>query len=541
MTERIKSVVVVEDGEKISETLALYGFKPVSGATISQTLALLYEHKDDAAVIILDMNLFNFPDYLEQAARDGAEVTGIRLAKRLLRERRVQRPEIIILSAFPGHVDYLQQAIEGGASDYLSKAAEADRQRFVPSVQSLALKYSFQPSSFNDNEITKLAEGHANSFELLSHFCHNKLARELDLCLARASYLLLFRNKRGDAKGSSGNGEYFSLYTDVRDVPDRAEFDYLKLHQRIFDQVSRYIVYVPEPDVLPPGGVDKLKGFTFIQLVNTSEVEIALGILSPFPVKDLLGAYPFSTSALAETLIKHASPVLETFMEKLVFRWREKQNVRLERVKTVADFSGSVQRRLKAMLSDQKPETIARAAEDHDRLKQLAQELADYSSRLSTLLESSRGVTRSAKGEMTRLSDVAQEIKTEYDRLGYFDDISLAVEADCLVPAERYYLSLALRELVKWAVERRTEVARGEKQLIQIRCTVQGNWMEIYFSENSERLSKRVREGYLFEPMSPLYMAQTIIEVACHGKLIDATDESQVMEGHLFKIRLLRN
>jgi Response regulator containing CheY-like receiver, AAA-type ATPase, and DNA-binding domains len=544
MTKRMKNVVIVEDRksqrEIISATLAQYGFAPIYGATISEARELLYKHKDDAAVIILDINLFQFPDYKEQAAKEGAEITGIGLANRILKERAVQRPEIIILSGFPGHVNYLQQAINGGASVYLNKLAAADRKEFVPSVQALALKCSFQPSSFNDSEITKLAEGHANGFELLNSFCHNKLASELDLCLGRASYLLLFRNKRGDAEGLPLASKSFSLYSDVSGLPGGEDFDYLKLHQRIFDLVLVDTGYVPDADALPVDEAELLKKFIFIQLVNSSEVEIALGILNPFPVNDALGEYPFSSLALAKSLIKHASPVLETFVEKLMFRWREKQRVKLERVKTLADFSGSVQRRLKSLLPNQRPGTMEQATKAYDQLKHFAQELADGSSNLSKLLESSQAATRSGAGEITRLSDVVQEIKTEYDRLGYFDDLSLVVEADCLVPAERYYLSLALRELVKWSVNRSTEVTPGEKQLIQVRCTVQGNWTEIYLSERSKRLSKRMREGYLFEPMSPLHMAQMIVEVACHGKLIDVTDESKAVEGHLFKIRLLR-
>jgi hypothetical protein len=40
--------------------------------------------------------------------------------------------------------------------------------------------------------------------------------------------------------------------------------------------------------------------------------------------------------------------------------------------------------------------------------------------------------------------------------------------------------------------------------------------------------------------MSPLHVAQIIIEVACHGKLVDATGELQAADGHLFKIMLLQ-
>jgi CheY-like chemotaxis protein len=544
MSERMKTVIIVEDEPKqlevISKTLTQYRFNSLSGETIARSLELMREHRDDMAVIILDMKLTSFPDYEEQTKDEGAPITGIRLAQRVLKETKGQRPEIIILSAFGDRVEYYKEAIQAYASDYLEKGKDTDRQRFVAAVQAFALKYSFQPSSLNDAEIAQLAEGHANSFEIMSYFCHNKLARELDLCLVPSSYILLLRNKKsGGGEAWQGDVESFSIYSDVRGIPGVEEFDYLALHRRIFEQVSRRSIYAPEADALPGSKADRLKEFTFIQLVNSSEVEIALGIISPFPVKDVLKAYPFSTLALAESLINHAAPVLESFVEKLMFRWREKQSVKLERVKTIVAFSDSVQRQLNGLL--RQPTTTEQAGAHYDRLQRLSQEFNDYSRTLSTLLEREEAVRRRQDAEMPRLSDIVQEIKSDYERLGYFDDVSFNVEADCLVPAERYYLSLALREMVKWAVERRTEVARGDEQRIQFRCTIQGNWLEIYFGEDSERMSKYMREDYLFKPVSPLHVAQMIIEVACHGKLVDVTDELQAAVGHLFKISLLHN
>jgi hypothetical protein len=134
-----------------------------------------------------------------------------------------------------------------------------------------------------------------------------------------------------------------------------------------------------------------------------------------------------------------------------------------------------------------------------------------------------------------------REIQADYDRRGHFDEFSITVSADCLLPVGYYYVSQALRALLAWAFHRRAEAIGEEGQVVRIRCGVHGNWLEVYFQDSSERLSKRVREAYLFEPMSPLHVAQMIIEVGCYGRLVDATDELQTKIGHLFKIRLLQH
>jgi CheY-like chemotaxis protein len=545
MSERMKTVFIIEDEkpqlEAVSKALAQYGFNIVGGETMAQSLELLREHIANVAVLIIDMRLDEFPDYEEQSRAEGDAITGVRLAQRVLRESRGQRPEIMILSAFGDRVAYYEEAIHAYASDYLVKGEEV-KQRLLATVQALALKYSFQPSLLNDAGLAQLAEGHANSFEMMSYFCQNRLIRELDLCLVPASYVLQLRNKGKSGKGQHDGVESFTIFSDVPGLPGVEEFDYLSLHRRIFETPVRRGFYVPEEDALPEGKPKRLKDFTFIKLANSSEVEIALGILSPSPVRDVLNSYPFSAPALAEAIINHAAPALESFVEKLIFRWREKQSVKLERVRTLVAFSDSVQRRLNGLLRLPQPTTDEQTAAHQERLQALAQEFDEYSRTLSALLEHDDDDARRLEdGERPSLSDIVQEIKADYERFGYFDEVSFTVQADCLIPAARYYLSLALRELVRWAVERRAEVPRGEKQLVQFRCMIEGNWLEIYFADSSERFSKYLREDFLFEPLSPLHAARIIVEVACHGKLLDVTDEMEDGAGHLFKIRLLHD
>ena len=530
MSEQAKTVIVIEDNklkfEMISKTLTQYGFNVLGGDTVGRSLELLREHGDDAAVVILDMDLSKFPDLAEHNEAEATPITGVRLAQRILRESRVSRPEIIILSALTDQPAYYKEAMKAGASDYLSRSDPADKQSFVALVQALALKYSFQPSPPNDAETARLAEGHANSFELMSHFCRYKLARELDLCLAPASYVLLLRHADG-GRGESGEGYSFAVHSDVPNLPAAEEFDYLALHQKIFEQVSRRAAYTPGP-------TGELKDFTFVQLVKSLRFELALGVVSPFPVRDVFNAYPFSMPALTDALVNHAAPTLDSFVEKLMFRWREKQSVKLERVGALAGFGDAVLRRLNALLREPKS-----AASGDEPLRQLADELGDYSRTLSMLLEAEAGDARPQEGESSRLSELVREIRSDYDRLGYFDEVSFAVEADGVAPAERYYLSLALRELVRWAVGRYGEVPLGQAQQISFRCEARGNWLEIYVGERSERLPRELREDFLFEPMSPLHVARMIVEVACHGRLDDVSDESPGDLGHLFRITLL--
>ncbi|HEV2764063.1 MAG TPA: hypothetical protein VGV38_13855 [Pyrinomonadaceae bacterium] len=549
MAARKKPVVIVEDQEAqregLIETLARYEFSPVAGETISQTLELLRSYKDDAAVVIIDMDMSKFPDYDEQVRGQGSEITGTGLAKRVLRETKLRRPEVIIYSIHHDRAEYYKQAIEAGASVYSNKSNDSDRRKFLSVIHALALKHSFQPNQPNDAEMAGLAEGHANTFELLEYFYRNKLSQELGPCLASTPHLLLIRDKTGEAEGAAAN--LTSVYSDAEGVPGPGEFDYAELHRRVFnqrklDQSARYSIYSPEADLFAGGAADRLKEFVFIELVNVAEVEMTLGIVSPFPPRDVLGVYPLSTQTMAEALLEHATPALETFVQQLLFRWREKQSVKVESVKTSVGLSGNVQRRLGPLVRDQRLNAAAEAAQPVRDLRQLSDDLSEYNRTLSALLEGRRpAAAAAAGGRVARLSDVVQEIKTDYDRLGHFDAMLFKVSADCVAPAERYYFSQALRALVAWAFQRRAKVAGGGKLDVQIGCTLEGRWLEVNFQENSVRLSKRLRESYLFEPLSLLRVAQMIVEVACHGRLVDATDELPGETGHLFKIRLLRN
>lgn len=546
MPESMKSVVIVEDQkaqrEGLMTTLTQYRFSPFGGATIADALDLLREHKNDAAVIIIDMELSQFPDYQEHVRKEGSEITGIGLARNVLRESKGQRPEVIIHSIHGDRTEYYKQAIEAGASAFSRKGDDVDRGKFISVIQALALKHSFQPNPHNEIELARLAEGHANSVELLEYFCRHKLVPELELCLADSPLILLFRAQQAAGLGDYGN--FTSVHSNVNRIPDGAGFDYANLHQQIINQRKldqpSYSIYTPEVSLFSNRKAERLKEFIFVELVEVPEVQIALGILTPFHLHDAFGEHPFSTHSLGEALLEHFKPTLEAFVQKLLFRWREKQSVTIQKIETSVGLSGNVQRRLGPLVRDQRLCAAEGASEPLDGLKRLSEDLTDYNRVLSALLERSQPAV-SEGSETTRLSDIVQEIKAYYDRLGHFDEISFTVSADCLVPASRYYFSQALRALVAWGFQRRFEVAEDKKQIVSFRCTVQDNWLEVCFQENSERLSKRVRDAYLFEPMSPLQVAQMIIEVACHGKLVDATDELQTKAGHLFKFRLLQN
>lgn len=540
MTAQKKTILIIEDDKQylkiINDTLSLYGFHAEGGGTIADTLELLKQHKNDAAVIILDMNLIDFSDYVIQRKRTGADITGVSLAKEILLKPLVQRPELIIISAWADKSEYFQQALEAGVSVYLLKGEAKDLQRFVPVIQALALKYSFQPNVPNDREIARLVEGYASSFDLLHSFCRTKLARELDACLTKASYLLLFRERPGTREDLSQTATSVGIYADVTAIPDVEEFDYNHLHQRIFQRVPRHALYSLTPEAFPGAAAEKLQDFHFFQLVRTSEVEIAVGVLTPFPVKDPWEKFPFSVESFAQESVIHAAPVLDMFVEKLMFRWRENLSVKQEKVKSLANLSGSFQRELLAVVPDKTPDTVEQAEISFARLNQLSEKLTEYNRTLSLLLETPQSEIYDSKDQGILLSEVVQEIQIEYDRTGYLDEVTLSVEADGFIPANRYFFSRALRELIKWAVERKKAL---ERQRIQIRCVTQGNWLEIHFQEQSERLSKRVRESYLFEPILSLHIAQMIIEVACHGKLIDGTDELETALGNRLIIKLL--
>lgn len=532
MSKQRKTILIIEDQtdqrEIVIKTLNQYKFKAFGADSISGSLELLENHKNDGVVIVLDMNLTLFPDYDDN--KEGA-ITGIGLAKKVLQETSGRRPEIVILSAFANRVEYYKQAIETGASAYLIKSE--DYQKVVPTVQALALKHSFRADSFNDAEISGLAEGHASSFEVLEFFIHNKLVPELELCLTRDSFVLLVR----DASEAQRSLErvFVSVHSNLSGIPEQEKFDYSKLHQKIFTQVSPYRSYEPEAGVFQ--GMGNLQEMVFIQLANTLEVEIALGIPKPFPVKDKYGSYEFPTKILAESLIQHVSPALELFVQKLRFVWQEKQRAKLERLQTNVALSAALHRRLTDLLA-RKASTVKQ--EEVDNLTALVQELSEYNRTLSTLLDNTESETRS-KTARFRLSDIVREISAEYDLLGNLDDPLFHVESDCQVPAERYFFTLALRELIRWTMGRKTNLIAGEKQLIQLGCVRQGNWLEISFIENSARIPEAVRAAYLFESMSPLQIAQMVLEVACQGKLIDATCDSPLQQGQFFKIKLLHN
>jgi len=534
----MKPIVIVEDEERqrqvLAKTLSHYKFKPISGETIAETLELLREYEGQASVVVLDMNLQHFSDYKEQARNVVGELTGAGLTKKILAASTIRRPEVIINSAYH-RSDYYKEAIEAGASKYLNKGTEPDKAQLLPLIQALALKHAFQAVVQQEREIAQLAEGPANSFDLIEHFCKHKLALELDQCLAGAPFLLLWHDKASESRESTTERKLVGVSSNIGD-PLPQDSDLQELYQNIFSQVSRFAIYSAGVNLQALGE----KTFVFIQLARVPEAEIALGIMTPFPFPDPIGVYPFSIETLASCIIEHAATAIEMYVQRLVFRWLEKQSVSVECVRTAVGLSGNIQRELSSILGNRPVETSEEAEGILARLSELSEELANYNRTLAELLDRANSLARH-KNDPIRLTDVIAQIEADYDRMGRFDKISFTIPVDCVVSGDRYYLSLAFRALVNWAFSRSDEVAPGGKQSVQIKTTVRGNWQEFDFQDNSRRLSERAREAYMSEPMSALNVAQLIVEVGCHGKLIDVTDELQGETGNQFRIRLLQS
>jgi len=533
MITKKKTVVFIEDEpqirEPLVETLNIYGFNAIGTENISHSLELLKTHKNEISVIIADMYLKYYPDYEIYNKQRGSAVTGIDLVRDLLKEQPVQRPESIILSSIGDNYEYYRKALKAGASRYLLKGKAEDTYKIIPLTQALALKYSFQLNSTGNSEISNLVDGIANKAELLNNFCINKLIPELNLCIGEAAYLLLFRHKDKAA----------SIHSDLIDIPQQDEFNYSELHEQIFKTVSNSTYYSGKDlDVFSDNSAEKLRDFEYLQLVKSNELEIAIGIPAQFPVKDTVREYGFTTLDLAEALIEHSKPNLGNFFEEMVSRWQEKQSVRLERLNTLLGWSNLFQTKLNNLVPKELPKTLAQAHKDFEELKNFSKEINGYNEKLSKLRDYSISVDSEANFSSTSLSEAVREIEAAYNRQGYSKEILFSLEADCLISANKYYFLQALDGLVRWAFERREKVKTDEKQTITFSYEVRENRLTIIFREKSERVHKSVRAKYLFAPMNYLNLSKLIIEYACQGKLIDATDDADEGFGHTFKIEL---
>jgi CheY-like chemotaxis protein len=523
-----KTIIVIEDEPPtrrgIVRTLEIYGFNAIGKENIADNVELLKSYKNEVSVVIADMALDKFTDHKQY----GTDITGIDLALGLLKEQPIKRPESIVLSAIAFNFNHYKKAIKAGASSYLLKGNPSDITKLIPLTQALSLKYAFQPNS-NDSEILALIDRINNERELLSNFCENKLIPELDLCIGKGTYILLFQNKT--AKDTN-----VSIHSNLSDIPLKNEFDYLRLHKQIFNPFVSFSEYF---DLIPHNSAEKLRNFTFLKLVETNDFAIALGIPVEFPVIDTVREYDgFSSEYISKALTEFSKPSLENFCEKMVLNWRREQRARLEKLKTFVDWSESFNRGIKKYLPAETPKTLEVANRHFEELERFSYQIEEYQGELKALREYKELNQTDSKQSTIWLSEVVRKIETDYIRRGYAEEISFVLGNDCLIPVEQKFFSKALRELVKWAFDRRNKVIEGSKQVVHIDHDLRGDCLDIIVRENSKKLSKSHRLNYLFETMTSPNLAQLIIEIACQGNLIDATDESDSEIGHTFRIEL---
>jgi signal transduction histidine kinase len=156
-----------------------------------------------------------------------------------------------------------------------------------------------------------------------------------------------------------------------------------------------------------------------------------------------------------------------------------------------------------------------------------------------------------ASSEKTQMRELVQAVLEDLGKPWLTEKSS--IEGDCLIPASRDDLFIAVSRILQWFAYRLVESLPGDWPFLRIVCDTPPEGARITFEDGSPRLPARLRQR-LFSPFAqpipaargeaegaglhfPLYLAKTLVELKQGGMLEDRSDDLPGKAGHRFVIR----
>jgi DNA-binding response OmpR family regulator len=525
-----KTVGIVEDDESairpLYKMLTSRKFIVLTATTVAAARDMIRESGEKMDVMVLDMDLRE-------------RITGAELAIQGREQHPHWTPEFLIQTGKEGRENYYRQALRLGAAAYLNKN-DVDVKDVVRYVRVLALKRSLRLDRPRAIEVIgSISESTFNLSEAVRRFSRELLAEELASCLG-VPYVLLLSDAHG-TQSVDTNAQlpttYTSLYGAVQTMAhgDSAfSIPYAISERDLKDLPAR-------TGALDEAVFERLPGAVLLPLAKVKEHRLSLVLLTPQPGET---EHPENSLLLARVLAQYVRPtIIEHFLSILVHLTSHRKAM----LKSVAYFClnlGQHQQRIIEEGVGRKE--LAVGSEAHLTMAAMADDLRQTGTILNSAAESRPGTATTSLD----MRDLIETAFKDYRESICPDEIDLVVEGSCRVRARRDDMYVAIKRLLDWMVQRRTEMPSQLRPAVRLSCVQTDESSTIIFEDRSRRLPREFRE-HLFDPFLasaapgargpgiylPLYVAKVLFEEKYGGRLDDITTEMEGELGHRFVVQ----
>ncbi len=510
-----KVVLLIEDnptiGQNIADGFEDRGFTAHHVTSPNDAFKLLERLDQPPDVTILDMNL--------EADQSGADV-----GMAILKKFREDAPEFIIYSAY-NNKRYYRAAFDLGAGIYLSKADD-DYRVVITNARILAIRRAIRNYSL---EIGKIVTNCNNIGEAMERCITEFLLPQLQLCLG-ANHFMLF-SEFGVLKILGDQGGLIENHPIWREIQNE-----VFRGNELVVPVDRLDTPLTWPD---ESLRQQLQNAMIIPLYRGGGFKIALFIEDDV-YED--GSLKERAQPLAEALARHLRlAIVENFFQTIHVLAGHQISIR-EQAQATARFCSYVGERQKELYNlAKRADEIRPGALILPGLKTLSRELHIIGNQMQIL---------DTENELEKVS-FKELVITEWEDLvadkqapkGMLDADSL--EDDWLVLANRGSLSLGIKRILVWMINRQDKYPEGKTPRILVEPgSYESGFCSVTFRDYSDRLPEQMLRN-LFKPFSGrgkqvedqlgLFQAKMLVEVANDGRLWERPQE---MSGHTLEMQL---
>jgi CheY-like chemotaxis protein len=536
-----KSVFILENDRiprhSLAGALSARGFAVTVAASADEALGAVGGISGGPDVCVLDMSL-------EQHDKTGAMV-----GQEIRRRFSNHPPEFLIYSGH-GKEDYIQQAFELDAANYLRKGDDkAYKDNAHPAVvrhaRVLALRRALageRPGLLE--EIDQIASRSQSRAEALVALLREVLCPEFKESLG-APFLILY----------SADGET-RLVAASLELPceSRAYSEIQVLLEKNGDPSKPVILHHgPAWDVAKDGDhaaaaiLTRLHDTAFVPLCQLGRVKISLGIIKA-KIDQLL---PEEAFGLAQLVNRFLQPTLTGLLLTLTREIRMRQRAVLDTTSRFCLYVGQEQISLVDGVIGGDTQSGEHLAPGMYQLRRLGEELRSTGELLGEVAsppprhrpDDSQPVEMAAL-----LHDVWEDILIDFPQL---QRELLEIRGECRVLARPGTLYVAMARILRWLANRNVDTVENTMPRICITCDPRES--KILIRDGSERLPPAARKR-LFSLYTPpaqeefkklgrggeflgLYLSNVLIEIESGGNLEDVTDSSKQETGHSLLIR----
>lgn len=526
----MKTVVIVEDQDDqrvpLQKALERRGFRVGVAATVAEAYRVIEELGEETDVMVLDMALED---------PDAHNTTGAEIAIEVRNQHPEWMPEYLIITGHPGVVNFYRLALRLGVAAYFAKN-EVIKDDVIRHIRVLALKRSlrFDRPKVMD-ALNSISKSTKNLSDAVKKFCREMLAESLKDCLG-IPYILLLTDERG-TQNVATNTDLLPGYGSFYAVLQELAHGVTKL-------TSPYVVSKQDLEGLPaPANANeeqvlaRLSGAALVPLADFMNYRLSLALFVSRPEEF---KFPENVEQMAAVLTQHVRPnIVENFLSILVHLYSQKRAV-LKSISYLCLYVGQEQQRMIEQGVNRRD--LQEESETHQSLKTMADDLWQT----GTILNSAANIPAPVSFPTLEMKKLIESEFAELRDVDVLNELKLTVEGSCRVSAEND-LDIAVRCLLQWLAQRRTDTPPTLKPEIRVRCLETEEDSLIIFEDRSRRLSEKLRQ-HLFEPFStslnlaagasksgpglylPLYLAQVLVEEKYGGRL---DDESNKMEGDI--------